>query len=91
MSARIAVYVQPRASRTQIAGRHGDAIRIRLAAPPVDNAANLALIEFIAERCGVGKRSVRIVAGASSRHKVLEVDGLTADEIATRLSARDTR
>ena len=89
MRSRITLYVQPRASRTEVAGRHGEAIRIRLAAPPVDNAANLALIEFIAGRCGVGKRSVRIVAGASSRHKVVEVDGLTAAEIAARLD--DTR
>ena len=75
---RFAVRVQPRASRSEIAGVHGDAMKIRLTAPPVDGAANEALVELIAEVLGVGRRAVRIVSGESSRSKVVEVEGVTA-------------
>jgi uncharacterized protein len=80
-SVRIAVYVQPRAKRTEIAGRHGTDLKIRVAAPAVDQAANEALLAFIASRLGVRARDVRLVAGATSRHKVLEIDGITPEEI----------
>ena len=84
-TARIEVYVQPRASRTEIAGLHDGLIKIRVAAPAVENAANLALIEFVAKRLGIAKRSVRVASGASSRRKVLEIDGVSAGEIADKL------
>ena len=84
-TARIEIYVQPRASRTEIAGLHDGLIKIRVAAPAVENAANLALIEFVAKRLGIAKRSVRVASGASSRRKVLEVDGVSAGEIADKL------
>jgi len=80
-SVRIAVYVQPRAKRTEIAGRHGTDLKIRVAAPPVDQAANEALLAFIASKLGVRPRDVRLVAGATSRHKVLEIDGITPEQI----------
>lgn len=80
---RFAVRVQPRASRTELAGVHGDALKVRVAAPPVDDAANRALIEFLADCLGVAKRSVRIVAGETSRTKVLEADGVTAEQVAS--------
>jgi uncharacterized protein (TIGR00251 family) len=80
---RFEVRVQPRASRTELAGLHGGALKVRVAAPPVDDAANRALIEFLAECLGVAKRSVRIVAGESSRTKVLEVDGVTPEQVAS--------
>ena len=54
-SVRISVYVQPRASKTEVAGMHGDAWKIRVAAPPVDNAANAELIEFIALKLDIAK------------------------------------
>jgi uncharacterized protein (TIGR00251 family) len=76
-SARISVYVQPRASKTEVAGMYGDSLKIRVAAPPVDNAANAALIEFIAAKLGIAKRSIRIVAGAAGRRKVVEIDDVT--------------
>ena len=75
---RFAVHVQPRASRSEIAGVHGAAMKVRLAAPPVDGAANDALVALLAERLGVGRRAVRIVSGASSRAKTVEVEGSTA-------------
>jgi uncharacterized protein YggU (UPF0235/DUF167 family) len=58
---------------------HGDRIRIRLAALPVDNAANEALGDLVAELLGIARRSVRIVAGHTSRRKVIEIDGVTAE------------
>lgn len=80
MSARLTLHVQPRAKLTEVAGLHGDAIRVRLAAPPVDGAANDELVRFLAERLGVARRAVRIVGGATARRKVVEVDGVAADE-----------
>jgi len=84
-SARIKVHVQPRASRSEITGMHGDSIRIRLAAPPVDNAANEALIAFVAEALNLPKRQVRLATGATSRQKVLDIDGITTDRALERL------
>jgi uncharacterized protein len=78
---RFAVRVQPRASRDEIAGVHGEALKVRLRAPPVDGAANEALIAFLAARLAVAKQQIRVVAGASSRAKVVEVDGVTRDAI----------
>jgi len=80
VSARLTLHVQPRARRTEVAGLHGDAIRVRLAAPPVDGAANDELVRFLAERFGVARRAVRIVAGATARRKVVEIDGVAADD-----------
>lgn len=72
--ARFAVRVQPRASRNEIAGIQNGVMRVRLQAPPVDGAANEALISFLADELGVSRRQVRIVSGFASRNKVLEVD-----------------
>jgi uncharacterized protein (TIGR00251 family) len=80
---RLSVYVQPRANRTGIAGRHGPDLKVRIASPPVDQAANEELLRFLAERLGVRRRNIRLIAGATSRRKVIEVDGLSAEQIAT--------
>ena len=64
---------------------HDGIIKIRIAAPAVENAANLALVEFVAVALGVAKRSVRIVSGGASRRKVLEIDGVTKEVIEERL------
>ena len=66
---------------------HADAIKIRIAAPAVENAANRALIEFVAEQLGVAKGRVRIVSGNTGRRKLIEVDGVSADVIADKLGA----
>jgi uncharacterized protein len=84
-ASRLEVYIQPRASKSEVAGRHGGVIKIRIAAPAVENAANLALMEFVAETLGIAKRSVRIVSGMTSRRKVLEIEGVTDEQIAARL------
>jgi uncharacterized protein len=64
---------------------HDGVIKIRVAAPAVENAANLALVEFVAKQLGIAKRSVRIVSGGASRRKVMEIDGVTEEEIAEKL------
>jgi hypothetical protein len=87
VSARIKVYVQPRASRTAVVGMHGEAVHIRLAAPPVENAANEALVALVAERLRIAKRDVRVVTGANSRRKVLEIDGMSAKAASAALLA----
>ena len=80
---RFAVRVQPRASRSEICGTHGGALKVRLHAPPVDGAANESLVELVAEVLGVSRRQVRIVAGATSRSKVVEVEGVDRARVET--------
>jgi uncharacterized protein len=74
---RFSVHVQPRAAQSAVAGMHGDALKVRVAAPPVDGAANAALVKFFAELFSVARRDVRIVAGETSRSKIVEIDGIT--------------
>ncbi len=78
---RVSVHVQPRSSRTEIVGLHGGALKVRLQAPPVDGAANAALVELLAERLGVPQRAVTVVAGLSSRAKTVEIEGTTEDAV----------
>ena len=67
--------MQPGASRTEFAGRHGERIKVRLAARAVDGKANQALVEFLAQHYKVPKRNVRIEAGLKSRQKRVVIDG----------------
>lgn len=67
--------MQPGAKRSEFAGRHGERIKLRLAAPPVEGKANAALIEFLAEYFGVPRRNVTIVSGVRSRAKRVAVEG----------------
>ncbi len=71
----LTLHIQPGAKKTEIAGRHGDALKIRLAAPPVDGKANEALIRYIAEQLKLPKSAVSLKSGQTSRQKVLEVVG----------------
>jgi uncharacterized protein (TIGR00251 family) len=84
IAARITVKVHPRAKRSAITGRLGDAWKLDLAAPPVDGKANEECIRFIAELAGVPRSQVRIVKGASHRVKVLEIQGAPQEEIERR-------
>ena len=86
VSVRFAVRVQPRSSRTGIDGVHGDAVRVRVNAPPVDGAANEAVIAVLAKALGVAKRNIAIVSGATSRSKIVELTGITAIEIRAALA-----
>ena len=78
---RFRVRVQPRASANEIVGIHDGALRVRLHAPPVDGAANDALVDFLAEQLAVPRRSVRIVTGESSRLKTVEVAGVAPSDV----------
>ena len=73
---RLRLRIQPRASRTEVAGLHGDTLRIRLSAPPVDGAANEELVRFLAEVLRVPARAVEITAGHSGRQKTVRVLGV---------------
>ncbi len=77
----LSVRVIPRARRSEITGTRGDAVVVRLAAPPVDGAANAALVEFLAERFGIPRTRVTIVAGERSRDKMVRLDGVTAASV----------
>lgn len=85
---RFAVHVQPCARKSGIDGAHGDALRVRVQAPPVDGAANDAVIAVIADTLGVPRRFVRIVAGLSGRQKLVDVDGIDASAATARLLTR---
>ena len=78
--------MQPRASRNRLEGVHGDQLRIRLTAPPVDGAANAACIAFLAKSFGVHRAQVRIEAGTKSRDKLIHVTGLTPAEVVAKIS-----
>ena len=80
-----AVRVVPRASRNEIVGVQGDALKVRVTAPPVEGRANDALIAFLAQRLGVRKRQVEIVAGTTSRRKMIRVIDLSGQEVEERL------
>jgi uncharacterized protein (TIGR00251 family) len=80
-----AVKVIPRASKNQVAGIEGDAIKIRLNAPPVEGKANDALIEFLADTLNLRRAQIEIVTGYTSRHKVVRVRGVTAKQIEEKL------
>jgi uncharacterized protein (TIGR00251 family) len=69
------LHVQPGAARSEFAGKHGDRIKVRLAARAVDGKANKALVDFLASHYGVPKRSVRILSGLKSRQKRVQIDG----------------
>jgi hypothetical protein len=75
------IRVQPRAKRDEVVGERGEAIVIRLAAPPVDGKANAALTALIAKAANVPRSRVAIVRGQTSRDKVVRVDGMTAQEL----------
>ena len=71
----LTLHIQPGAKRTDVAGLHGEALKIRLAAPPIEGRANEALLKFIAEAFGVPLRQVELKQGGQSRHKVVAVTG----------------
>jgi uncharacterized protein (TIGR00251 family) len=83
----LAVRVIPRAKKTGLAGRRDGWVVVRLAAPPVDGAANEALISYLAQALKRPRRSISIVSGARSREKVVAIDGLSESDLVTRLAA----
>jgi uncharacterized protein len=85
---RIAVRVQPRSSRDEIAGERAGGLLCRVTAPPVDGRANVAVRRLVAKRLGIAPSRVTIVRGESARDKLLEVKGIDADELCRSLAAR---
>jgi len=71
---RLRIRLQPRAARSRIVGRHGEVIKVQVHAPPVDGAANAALIELLADMLAVPRRAVRIVRGTTSRDKLVDIE-----------------
>ena len=82
------VYVTPRAGRSEVAGERGGALWVKLAAPPVEGAANDALVALLARRLDVPKCALRLMAGATGRRKRVRVAGLGPEEVTTRLVAK---
>ena len=83
----LTLHIQPGAKKTEVAGLYGDALKIRLAAPPVDGKANAALIEFVAARLGLERSAVSLKSGQTSRRKVLAVIDAPADTARLMLGA----
>lgn len=80
-SVTLSLHIQPGASRTEAAGQHGEALKLRLAAPPVDGKANAGLIAFLADTLDCPKSAVELVAGSSSRQKRVRITGLNAESL----------
>ncbi len=85
LGATFAVRVQPRGSRSAITGTLGEALKISVAAPPLDGRANVALVEFFAEILSVPRSSVQLVAGEQSRNKIVRIAGLRGADVQRRL------
>ena len=79
------IKVLPRASKNEISGVQGDALKIRLTAPPVDGAANEACIEFFAELFKVPKKAVCIITGHTGRLKIIRVEGISKTDLMKRI------
>ena len=84
---RLQIHLQPRAARNRIVGWHGTALKVQVHAPPVEGAANAALVELLAATLAVPRRSVRILQGSTSRNKLVEIDSPTPAACRQRLEA----
>ena len=82
---RFEVRARPRARKSRVAGEREGALVVDLAAPPVDGAANSALVEVLAAALGLARRAVTLVHGETSRTKLVEVEGVTAEDVRARL------
>ena len=76
---RIQLHVQPGASKSEVAGLHGERMRLRIQSPPVDGRANEAVLDWIAAQLGVPRRTVTLVRGAKSREKTVEIAGISVE------------
>jgi hypothetical protein len=85
----VALHVIPRANRNEAVGLHGRSLKIRVMSPPVDNAANRAVIEYFASRLRIPKSTMRILSGQKSRAKTLRIEGLSRAEFLARFQPED--
>jgi uncharacterized protein (TIGR00251 family) len=84
----LTLHIQPGAKKTEIVGLHGEALKIRLAAPPVDGKANEALLEFLVEKVGARRTALELVSGQTSRTKRVCIDGCSVEELRALLQAK---
>lgn len=82
---RLAVRLQPKASRNEVTGENGGVIQIRVTAPPVDGKANEALVKFVAKKLGIARSQITLVRGERGREKLLEIRGPEAAGARRRL------
>lgn len=82
----IDIHAQPRSPRSEVAGAHGGALRVRITAPPVDGAANAAIVALLSQRLNVRRADVEIMGGATGRRKRVLARGLSPDDVRLRLS-----
>jgi uncharacterized protein (TIGR00251 family) len=87
----LTLHIQPGAKTSEIVGLHGEALKIRLAAPPVDGKANAALLEFLAKKVGIARTALELVSGQTSRSKRVRIAGLSAEEARARLGAAQAK
>ena len=80
------VLVQPRASKNELAGVHGDCLKIRITSPPVEDQANKKLCAFLSKLIGVGKKQVEVVGGHKTRVKKVRISNTSMDEVRKKLS-----
>ena len=85
----LSIKLQPRASRNEIGEVLGNELRIKVTAPPVDSAANEALVRFLAETLDCARNRVELVRGQTSRHKTVRVHGMTAEDVVKRIGGND--
>jgi len=81
----LSLKVQPRASENEISGAVGNELKIRITAPPVDSAANEALLRFLSEKLDCPASAVQLIRGATSRHKIVAIHGLASADVIARL------
>ncbi|HHV48101.1 MAG TPA: YggU family protein [Rhodocyclaceae bacterium] len=84
--ATLSLHVQPGAKKSECAGLHGEALKIRLAAPPVDGKANEALLRFLAQRLAIPRQQISLKSGQTSRQKVVEIESVTAERLVALLT-----
>lgn len=83
------LHIQPGAKKSEVAGLHGDALKIRLAAPPLDGKANACLVAFLADRLGIAKSAVTLISGDASRAKRVRISGVDSLAVRTGFAIAD--
>ncbi len=85
---RLFLYVQPNASKSEVVGRHGEELKIKLMSPPIDGEANQELIEFLAKLLGIPKKRILLIRGQTNRHKIIDFIDVTEETIIHVLKSR---
>jgi uncharacterized protein len=86
VSCRLRLRIVPNAKRSEVVGPHGDALKLKIAAPALEGRANEELVDFLSVKLGVPRRSIVLVGGEKSRDKVIEVEGMEEDAVRERLT-----